>query len=953
VTTTIRHKRSICRANWLVPCVLASAGAMLLASPAGAQDPAPAEDAPAEETAAPEEGAAPAESAPPTDAPADAPGASDGPVAPDPGAVPPVEADIEAEAQAADEPLPEDTGELDEVVVTVDRRAKSLQKYSGTAAAFSERDLARVGIQNLRDIDTKVPGMQIGNQEGNTEIYIRGVGSDNNTELGDPAVAVHLDGIYIPRPRGMGAMFYDIARVEVNSGPQGTLRGRNALGGSVNIVSNLPKLGEYEANAEATFGTYSQRRYQGMVNIPIGESLAFRAAAFSDVHDPWWENAGPIHDIKGPESIDAYSFRTLLKWQPSTAFTALAAFDYTRERGTGWLGANFQGPLTQDDPIAPEDIEEPRRIYNRGQQSSVDMEHWGARLQLNLDAGPVLFEANASYRDMRFQQNNGGNAGVVFPGYGFANDTPDNYGNAYWDQKSNSFVGEIRAFAPDDSRLRWTVGAFLFDEQQDTFLGQTADRPQGFGGGEFPMPETNGDSIAGFADATFDVVETFRILGGIRVTKEHKDRFDGMWSLWTGFPQSTDNANDPVRFGTEGFQYWGTGRTQYELPANHTVEDRVALFLDGIKSFGARDNLPEYLCADPPAAAMGEDQPQRLNMVNGRFQCAFGVHPDLLATDGFGITVVPQNNEVDYNSVDWRAGVEYDLAPDSLLYFTVSTGHKAGGFNDTAANMGLFDSEYDPEDVLAFELGSKNLLADRHLRLNASGFLYRYNNQVFQTIVSVTPPDPDTGMGGSNTAVRDNAATSTMYGLDLDVMYALPAGFEVEVHALLMDARFGEGTIVNDSRLGFDIPQYPVDISDNWLPRVSPLTLTYSLSQAIFTEAGMFDWIISGFTRTQHFMTVFNGEGQLIPPEDNVIPMTDSYNALVENPARLTDVIPAYTRFDIGAGWRHPDSRLSISGYVNNVFDTTYATSIIATPGLNLRFFNPPRTAGVRVRVDW
>ena len=80
---------------------------------------------------------------------------------------------------------------------------------------------------------------------------------------------------------------------------------------------------------------------------------------------------------------------------------------------------------------------------------------------------------------------------------------------------------------------------------------------------------------------------------------------------------------------------------------------------------------------------------------------------------------------------------------------------------------------------------------------------------------------------------------------------------------------------------------------------------------------------------------------------------TVAYRALTINSQRLTDVVPTYTRFDLGAGWKHPDGRISINGFVNNVTNLAYSTSIISTPGLNLRFFNPPRTAGVRVRVDW
>jgi outer membrane receptor protein involved in Fe transport len=164
---------------------------------------------------------------------------------------------------------------------------------------------------------------------------------------------------------------------------------------------------------------------------------------------------------------------------------------------------------------------------------------------------------------------------------------------------------------------------------------------------------------------------------------------------------------------------------------------------------------------------------------------------------------------------------------------------------------------------------------------------------------------------------------------------------------------------VTDGRIDYSVQAYQVDIDGHWLPRASPFTLNYALSQLIATESGAFNWVIQGQTVGKHFMTVFNGEGNLLPEANNVVPLDDNgmvnarYAALLENPSRLTDVVPAYTRFDLGAGWTHPDGRLSISGYVNNAFNIAYATTIISTPDLNLRFFNPPRTAGIRMRVDW
>lgn len=955
------------RSAWRVSRGLSLLGAVALvalASAAKAQEPAPepAEPAPAPE-AAPEE-AAPGD--PGTPGTPDAPPATDAAGNP---AFEPTAEDAALEEVDIGGPAAEDVGTA-EVVVTVDRRTKNLQDYSGVAAAFSEKKLEMVGITNVRDLSTQVPGLKISNQEGSTEIFIRGVGSDNNTELGDPAVALHIDGVYIPRPRGLGTAFFDIERVEVSSGPQGTLRGRNALGGTVNIVTGQPKLGEYGANAEATFGNYALRRYEGMVNIPLGDSVAFRFAGMSEVHDPYYENGSPLYDIRAPEDADNYGLRGTFKYQPSSRFTAVVAYDLTAERGVGFVGSNFQGAITDADAnIDPNDVDNPRVIYMHGMQPRVDMKHQGVRADLTFDAGPVIFNALASYRDLQYTQNTGSSNGFVYPGFDYAAaaEDLDGYGSAYWETDSQSWVAELRAYAPDTARFRWTVGGFFFDETQDAFLGQTSDPHAGYGGGEFNMPGVKGGSFAGYADGTFDITEDFRVLGGVRVTKEHKDRKNGLWALWNNLPPRSAGSTEPVendgfgRYGTEGFRYKAFDRPTYERGS--TPEAKINFFLDGIDSFGARDTVPVAICND---VAEGE---QRIAKVDGNFRCTGGIRPEILngslpGWDAFAnfYQYVPQNNEVDNVFFDWRLGLEYDLTKDNLAYATVSTGHKAGGFNDTQ-DFGLpdlYNSDYDPESMIAFELGSKNTFFERKLRVNGAAFAYLYSDLVFQTIVSVGPdPDPDDpNVGPPASAVRQNApATTNVLGVDLDVAYALPAGLELEVHALIMDSKFGDGTIVNDSRIGFGNNSL-VDLGGNYLPRAPVFTLNYALSQLIFTEIGSFNWIIQGQTVGKHYLSVFNGDGTGVLPlvpetPTRPNPVTMDYTALQNDPRRLTDVVDMYTRFDVGAGWTHPEGRLSINGYVNNLTDVVYATSINANPGSNLRFFNNPRTMGVRVKVEW
>jgi iron complex outermembrane receptor protein len=898
--------------------------------------------------------------------------AAPAPAAPQPAAraeatVPPPAAPSPAAAEAAP---PEEVASVDgageppEIVVTVDRRAKNLQDYSGTASAFSQTQLSTLGIENVKTLSVMVPGLAIGTQESGTTIYIRGIGSDNNTELGDPAVALHVDDVYMPRARGFGAMFFDLERVEVNSGPQGTLRGRNAVGGTINVVSRQPNLTEFQANAEATFGTFAMRAYQGMVNLPlVTDKLGLRVAGRYEVHDPYVQNAGPVYDLRAPESQNDYALRATLKYVPIRPLSLTLAYDFLHEGGTGVVGANAQAALTRPGPdptipipFDPNDVENPRRVYLRGIQPSLDSSHQGVRFAANLDAGDVQFEALASYRHLDYKQLSAPtNTIQVVPELDLSTISPDVYGPAnQWHLTSDSYIGELRAFAPDNSRLRWTVGSFIFYEDQGTSLGQNNDPVTGSAGGEFTMPHTIGWSAAGYADATFDVSSDFRVLGGLRLTHDHKDRKNGFWGQWTGLPTPTEPIPGVTpgttggRFGTEGFSYKLLDRPTYSRP-DDSVDARVNLFLDGIKSFGARDELPIAICNDPQPG----DARIQLN-ADGNWRCTAGAR-DLPANI---FNWVPQNNSVDNNFLDWRAGVEYDLQKDNLLYLTVSTGHKAAGFNDTQsfADVPVYNSEYGPESVYAVDLGSKNLLFNRKLRLNASAFYFAYTGMQFQTVVTVVKDDDPTDNNIPPTsAVRQNADKRTdVFGLDADATYELPAGLQAGLHVLLMDARFTDGTVVNDSRLNFGSANASVDLGGNWLPRTSPFTLNYQLSQLIFSTVGTFDWIIQGQTRGTQYMTVYNGDGKhLVKPAPAFDLANPNYQIALDNVQRFTDIVPTYTVINVGAGWKHPDGRLSLSAFVNNLFDIAYATPIVSTFATNIRYYNPPRVAGMRVRVDW
>ena len=188
---------------------------------------------------------------------------------------------------------------IEEVIGTVERREQNLQDLGVTAYSFQGDDLKMQGVQDITDLSELAPGLEIGNKGGNVEVWIRGVGSSNNTELGDPAAATHLDGVYIPRTSGIGSAFFDIARVEVNVGPQGTLRGRNATAGSVNIIPWRPGIGRTELSLEVEAGDYDLRVYRGAANLPLGDNAAVRFAGYALKHDSFYNDVGPL-DLAPP-----------------------------------------------------------------------------------------------------------------------------------------------------------------------------------------------------------------------------------------------------------------------------------------------------------------------------------------------------------------------------------------------------------------------------------------------------------------------------------------------------------------------------------------------------------------------------------------------------------------------------------------------------------------------------
>lgn len=868
---------------------LAQAAPPPAASPAPAQPAppttAPAAPPPAAEPTVPPPEAAPAE--PPAEAqPLEAAPAPEGEVA----TITETPEALVPEDDAADKPVAE--GALGEIVVTAARRETTLQKYAGAATAMTQEDLDRKNIKSVRDVANATPSVTIGTQESNVEVYIRGVGTDNNTEIGDPTVATHIDGVYIPRPRGVGSMLFDMERLEIGRGPQGTLRGRNAVAGTLNIITNKPVLGETLGDASFQLGNYSQRLARGMVNIPFGDRIALRVAGFGEVRDPFFKNGGPVRTIVPTESGDTLAYRASLLIKPVDMLKISLAHDFMQDKGTGYSGANFLPALQAG--LLPEEVTDPRSVLFRGPQPSQKLQHWGFRGNIDLDLGPVLVELISSYRQLGFEQVSSGNVGVNYPGRNVAAENYDDWGTSYWQAESKSIVQELRVYAPPTSRLRWTAGGFFSSERQKVFLGATTDNTNGYSGQEFNMPSVKNHSLAGYVDAIFDILEQWRATGGLRISSENKSR-DGI-----GYQYQVDGLMSNARFGTEGFRFKGFDRTDFTANDGAPGSD----LLNGIASFGGRDTLQTAL-----------------------------MQPGVMLASG---RLLEQHGTYDARFVDFRLGTDYDLTKDNMVYVQFATGHKSGGFNDTIlVEDRPVAPTYKPEALYSTEIGSRNKFLDGKLAANVTAFWYHYVDQQFKAIQEILSSGIEGKAGASNLQII-NATNSRILGVEAEVAARLPFGLRADLAATLLDARFTNGEVA-DTRLGWSpAEQTMTPLSGNQLPRAPVLSVNYALSQKIPTSFGKFDWNVSAQTRSVQYMTVFNGDGR--DARGNVNP-------------NLSDKVPSYTRVDINIGYTIPNGRLRIDAFVLNLTDVIYMTSLINTPNLNLRFFNPPRQIGARLTV--
>ncbi|WP_242112378.1 TonB-dependent receptor [Luteimonas aquatica] len=866
-----------------------------------------------------------------------------------------------ASAPAQAQPAAE-AATLDTVQVTGNRRVQSIQKYAGTIQSFTGTQLDKLGVNtDIRNLSAVVPALQITKQEGKYEMYLRGIGASDSDFSSDPAVATYYNGIYLPRPRSIGPMFFDVERVEVNKGPQGTVRGRNAAAGSINVIPNQPELGAFNGNVKMGLGNYDFRQYEAVVNVPLTETLATRIALFNEKRDSYIENGYP-YDYEGPGAFDNTAVRASFLWQPTDQFSAYVMLDKVKEKGTGDPGMFTERALAAGYDI--KDLDDPfRQYFRRPGYTSNDIEGAAGTFTYRF-SDAVSVEFNTSYRAYDFYNKNASREwqlGPVYPGsdadaYHAPNRLPW-YDTFYQADKSSSRVNELRFFG-DTGRLIWSAGLFNYGEKYDFVSWDVGNgywgdcdwyRPgticgwQNGLGGENRGDGSEVESNAIYADLSFAATDKLRLIGGIRYTRDKKTSKDTNAQYQFVVPEElfADFGVVPsdLVIGSPGFRLKAPGDRSFGAPSVCSNSgctpgpNSVDYFLDGVASWGANDTWDDFLRAyrDQIEVRITSDFPE------GR------------------------NKDVYKNSfVDWRAGVEYDITDDTMFYATVSTGTRSGGLNKSLFldDGTKLSTTFKPEKLTSYEVGLKSDMnwGEVPVRMNAALFYYDYKDKVLQNMIDVPNPNGGNPNATKRLVYNDNAANAELLGLELEGKFGFAHGIDLGYNFTYLDAKFKDSTIL-DTRSFLFVP-----IDGNRLPFTSKYNVNLSLSQVVDVEWGgirSFDWTVNLAYRSKYYLTAYNSQGWAAGPNGPVrVPLEqmafsnnrDAFGGpefLSGNAMR--DDVDGFTTVNVSAGLNFgQEESMRVDAFVSNLTDEVYSGKGFINNSVNIRYLNTPRMYGVR-----
>jgi iron complex outermembrane receptor protein len=618
---------------------------------------------------------------------------------------------------------------VEEITVTAQRIEESVQEIPLAVTAFGESSLEAARATNIREVAERVPNFFLENNTGLSSGFratIRGVGEDESFFSADTPVGVYVDDIYIPRQSGAMFDLFDLDRIEVLRGAQGTLYGRNTTAGAVRFVSRQPG-NQFRFNVDGTVGEYKRNDFRAGITIPAGEKLSIQAGAMRRNHEGYATNAV---DGRKLNDQDVWGGRLSLRIMPSPRVNVLLVGDFLRDRSQPAFPEAFRD---QPPPVAPanaygngpyvlsQTLDGDGDVFRLNSDLSDPLNDFDQRglsgtITVNLDDRTTL-KSITGYRKFDFlllldADGRVGNFlniprlvnGVLRPAPSF---------HLFQDQRQSQWSQELQLQGRPSDRLRYVLGFYYFREKNAQVTENLVFNFLGFN--NYTNVGLKTDSYAGYGSATYQATDRLTLTVGARYTNDSKDY-----------------------------------RHQVYLP-----------------------NGPSHPLDRPLVACV--NRATGLPVTGGGARAC-------LPTDPAGSSTFNVGKAIDdsWNAFTPRFAVDYQASPQVLLYATASRGFKSAAFdgrlNGVADVYNL--AAIPPERLWSYEAGFKSDLAQRKLRLNVAAFYNDWNDL------------QGTGTNPAGNFVRISAGDVSTKGLEFEAKVVPTRGLELTGQLGLLDTKY-------------------------------------------------------------------------------------------------------------------------------------------------------------------
>ena len=572
--------------------------------------------------------------------------------------------------------LAQEAGMLEEVVVTAQKRTEDLQDTAIAITAISASAMDDLNISNSEDYEAIVPSLSV--RTSPNRLFLRGIGRVTNSLGTEPGVAIYLDQIYTSEIGVLGrASSLTTQQIDILRGPQGTLFGRNATGGAVSVTSKRPTQ-EFEHEVRATAGNYSEFNWGGASSGPITDTLGYRVYAYGDSHDGYVKNRGG----KDIFDEDQEGWGAQLSWDATDKLNVWLSWATDRTDNVR-SGVNFGGYLitpyrpdlkTQDGFLFSEqyqwDRENPavRDRYKVDQNDELRTKDYNNNkyiTHVTWDLSDVTVKYIGGYFEGDYSAKNGDLGATSNP------DVRVVEGAA---QNSESYSHELQLISATDGPLQWVTGVYYYHQNVE-------------------QPYTISSLEADYLQNTIPEDDLFN-----------------------------PAAIQPNRNPAAPEQYWQNGDLDVDSYAvyadgNYSFNEQWKLTLGIRYSYDEKEgNEAQYVVADPYAAPGADVLPPIWASLGFPENCC-----GLLITDP---EVANRKLDDDWDNYSGRVVLDYMHSDDQMVYASISSGYKAGGFRLGSLQE---NPSFDPEEVISYEIGYKATYADV-LRVNAAAYFYDYQD---------------------------------------------------------------------------------------------------------------------------------------------------------------------------------------------------------------------------------